>query len=441
MTRIDSTERGGMAKTIFDGIHGYTKWGSVELRIIDTPEFQRLRDIKQLGVCYRVFPSASHNRFEHSLGVGYLAESFSTHLMHAQPELHLTTRDVLLFKIAGLAHDLGHGPISHGFDMLLTQSLESAASADRWCEHEHRSCAIFRYIVSEYQISLTEEQLDIVCELILPQKMDLPPYFYQIVANVFDDIDVDKFDYIKRDCRMIGLSNNIDIRRFFEYSRVIDQRICYPTKMQFDVQHLLTTRHQLHAQIYQHPVVRALEWMHIDFLKIIDIAWCDRIRDICDFCSLTDRVFSAMYLETVRTVIGETRYAQAKALLRRIHTRNLYRFVGEVKLRTCDADKADLKRDLPKLPSDLTENDIMIDLVQIGYVRSPLLSMRFYDMHAYHNDQMSPPSFTLDASLLSTVCTEQPRDSYLRVYVKNDEKLVVAKRWATDIIAWYGSRS
>ena len=128
-------------KTIFDGVHGYTSWGETELRIIDTPEFQRLRNIRQLGACHLVFPGGSHRRFEHSLGVAHLAEKFSTRLMHAQPELGLTPSDVLLFKIAGLTHDLGHGPLGHGLDSLLA----SIPGIDRDAglhEHEARGSKI-----------------------------------------------------------------------------------------------------------------------------------------------------------------------------------------------------------------------------------------------------------------------------------------------------------
>ena len=62
-----------MNKFIYDPIHKYMEFEPLILDIINTIEFQRLRDIKQLGLCYYVFPGASHNRFEHSLGVSYLS--------------------------------------------------------------------------------------------------------------------------------------------------------------------------------------------------------------------------------------------------------------------------------------------------------------------------------------------------------------------------------
>ena len=107
-----------MKKLIFDPVHNYIELDRELLDIIDTPEFQRLRNIKQLGIAYRVFIGASHNRFEHSIGVSYLCGLLLKNLKERQPELYITDRDILLVKIAGLCHDLGHACFSHFFDDL-----------------------------------------------------------------------------------------------------------------------------------------------------------------------------------------------------------------------------------------------------------------------------------------------------------------------------------
>ena len=78
--------------------------------------FKKLKNIKQLGLCYYVFPGASHNRFEHSLGVSYLSGLLAETLQINQPELKISDRTVLLIKIAGLGHDSGHACYSHFFD-------------------------------------------------------------------------------------------------------------------------------------------------------------------------------------------------------------------------------------------------------------------------------------------------------------------------------------
>ncbi|XP_029362988.1 deoxynucleoside triphosphate triphosphohydrolase SAMHD1-like [Echeneis naucrates] len=84
--------------------------------MINTPQFNRLRNIEQIGRAYFVFPGACHNRFEHSIGVAHLAGEFAKVLKMKQPELHFTDQDILCVQIVGLCHDLGHEPFSHLFD-------------------------------------------------------------------------------------------------------------------------------------------------------------------------------------------------------------------------------------------------------------------------------------------------------------------------------------
>lgn len=101
-------------KILQDAIHGLMQFNDTELSVIDTPQFQRLRNLKQLGTCYYVFPSASHNRFEHSLGVGHLSGELIDRIRRDQPELEISDLERRNLVLAGLCHDLGHGPFSHG---------------------------------------------------------------------------------------------------------------------------------------------------------------------------------------------------------------------------------------------------------------------------------------------------------------------------------------
>lgn len=97
-------------KLLQDPIHGSMRLNPESTLIFDSRQFQRLRRLKQLGLTYMVFPGASHNRFEHSLGVAHLAQKFATHLYNVQrAELEIERRDLRLVELAGLCHDLGHG--------------------------------------------------------------------------------------------------------------------------------------------------------------------------------------------------------------------------------------------------------------------------------------------------------------------------------------------
>ncbi|KAJ8259441.1 hypothetical protein GJAV_G00169300 [Gymnothorax javanicus] len=120
-------------KIFNDPIHGSIELHPYLVRIIDTPQFQRLRYIRQMGSVYFVYPGASHNRFEHSIGVAHLAGELVQALnkqyrMTTDPkptekffglrdnEDLITEEDGLCVQIAALCHDLGHGPFSHMFD-------------------------------------------------------------------------------------------------------------------------------------------------------------------------------------------------------------------------------------------------------------------------------------------------------------------------------------
>jgi HD superfamily phosphohydrolase len=88
-----------------DPIHGYMEFDPLLVEIIDTPYFQRMKDIKQLGGSYWIFPGASHNRFEHSLGTAHLAGMMIERLRDVgDGKKYVTDEDVLCVKIAALCH-------------------------------------------------------------------------------------------------------------------------------------------------------------------------------------------------------------------------------------------------------------------------------------------------------------------------------------------------
>jgi HD superfamily phosphohydrolase len=135
-------------KTFSDSIHGQIKLPGLCVRILDTPEVQRLHRLKQLGVCDYVFRCANHTRLEHSLGVAHHAQVLLTTLQeqyrqakqrqrHVDALVHrgagaervrrpfvppkVTEADRLCVLVASLCHDLGHGPFSHHFEHVLSE--------------------------------------------------------------------------------------------------------------------------------------------------------------------------------------------------------------------------------------------------------------------------------------------------------------------------------
>ena len=116
-------------KQIQDRVHGQITLDHLLLLVMDTPDFQRLDNIKQLGGCSYIYPSATHTRKEHSIGVCHLAGLMVKHLRNAQPTLGIDNDDELCVKLAGLVHDIGHGPFSHMFEEFVHAAGHAAKEA------------------------------------------------------------------------------------------------------------------------------------------------------------------------------------------------------------------------------------------------------------------------------------------------------------------------
>src|ERR1700751_2016130 len=92
-------------KLIRDAVHGDIEMDSLEVELMDTPEFQRLRGIKQLGTAYLVFPTAVHTRFEHSLGTSWMAHRIVEAIRRTSS---VSAEDENLIRVSALLHDIMH---------------------------------------------------------------------------------------------------------------------------------------------------------------------------------------------------------------------------------------------------------------------------------------------------------------------------------------------
>ncbi|GBE79040.1 HD-domain/PDEase-like protein [Sparassis crispa] len=305
-----------------DCIHDYMPFNRKICHIIDTPQFQRLRNIKQLGTSYHVWPTASHNRFEHSLGVAYLSMILAQHLQQSQPELRITQRDIDCVTIAGLCHDLGHGPWSHVWD---GQFIRRALPGATW-QHEHASDMMFDALIQGCQMEADKKDVTFIKALIGGDKSMCPlekQFLFDIVANKRNGLDVDKFDYIARDNHAVDVKGNLSLTRLIHSSRVINDEICYDIKDANQVYELCWTRFSLHKRIYNHKTAKAIEYMLVDALLLADrhLNFSRHIYDPAKFLYLTD------HLRTQIESSEEPELAEARAIFFRITTRNLYRMV------------------------------------------------------------------------------------------------------------------
>ncbi|KAM6163842.1 deoxynucleoside triphosphate triphosphohydrolase SAMHD1-like [Rhynchocyon petersi] len=443
-------------KVINDPIHGHIELHPLLIGIIDTPQFQRLRYIKQLGGSYYVFPGASHNRFEHSLGVAYLAGCLVRALHNKQPELQITERDMLCVQIAGLCHDLGHGPFSHLFD---GKFIPIARPEIKW-SHEQGSIKMFEHLVKSNGLRkvmksyglIPEEDMTFIRELIIGPNEDSSqnsswPYkgrpieksfLYEIVANKRNGVDVDKWDYFARDCHHLGLQNNFDHKRFIKFARVCEvnniKHICNREKEVWNLYEMFHIRTCLHRRAYQHRVGNIIETMITDaFLKAdpyMEITGAKgkkyristAIDDVEAFTKLTDSIF----LEILHST--DPRLDESRKILRNIECRELYRYVGDIlppaeqrikkeEEESLPQDLADAKpQDLPL--AELTAEDFVVDVINMDYGMKDKNPMNYIEFYSKSNPNKAA---VIAKHEVSQLLPERFSEQVIRVYCKKTD--------------------
>jgi len=236
-------------------------WGDIEisdlaLSIIDTLHFQRLHYIRQTGFSYKIFPTATTTRFAHSIGVYHITKCLLDHLILKQPHLlEEIENKVELICIAGLCHDLGHGPFSHWFDVLVEKMGDEE---NEWAHHEKRSTDIFRDLVIKNNVRLHTDQVNFICDLIENPKPQ-QHWYCNLINNPKSEIDLDKMDYLLRDCRACGLTMVFDPMRIIRNSLVIDNEWCFCDRIQDEIISLFQIRNRMYRDIYLHPTVQKFD--------------------------------------------------------------------------------------------------------------------------------------------------------------------------------------
>ncbi len=365
-------------KKIYDPIHGFIPIQPHLLSIIDTQEFQRLRDLKQLGATHYVFPSATHTRFEHSLGVSFLARKLMESLQKNQPSLKITERQIQLVEIAGLIHDLGHGPFSHLWDNYVIFKEEE--------EHEERSCVIFSVMISKYNLPITKKETEIICELINPSEENSREWMFQIVANKRCQLDVDKIDYIQRDSLYLG---NIGMKG--EFDRLITEARVVKTiddtyelgwfhRLNYEIFSLFTNRYRMHKLVYNHHTVKAYEYLILDILKNFHKRMHQESPiDRVEFLQLTDAI--------VNCQLHSLHY---KHIQYRLYRRQIPKMIGEHIISRHTNPKIYKKISNETYPRRIL--NMMIDKIDIGFSSGSINPMdEIYYYKKYNSEEEDIP--------------------------------------------------
>ncbi|XP_019858068.1 PREDICTED: uncharacterized protein LOC109586329 isoform X1 [Amphimedon queenslandica] len=249
------------------------------IKIVKTRQFQRLKDIKQLGkldinfltfACtigytYHIMPKANYSRFQHSIGMYFLAGEYVKQLQRKQPELNITESDVLCVQIAALCFNLGHGPFSYTFDMLLDEMSATTDFNKPWKNVPEVSVKMFEYMhnnrdlmASFEEYKLTTEDITFIKELIqgvnFEQRKD-KRFLYEIVVNKKSGLDVSMIDSTVRDAAVLGKNVTFRWRVFLSKVRVLrcadgESHICFQKDDLETYNDLFRTRHTLFRELY-----------------------------------------------------------------------------------------------------------------------------------------------------------------------------------------------
>jgi HD superfamily phosphohydrolase len=264
---------------IADPIHSYAFFtvpydkgadGKTEKDLIDSPWLQRLRRIYQLQSARWVYPAAEHSRFQHSLGTMHVAGEFAKHLY---PSLHAVCKDAPSFnyveemlRIAGLLHDVGHGPYGHFFD----EHYLSCWGLTHETVGQQIIVKKLGRIISHIQRGpsgafVGEEKLDPRQVAYLIKKPEAgnesEPRWLQLLRQLFSGIyTADNLDYVQRDAYMTGFSlDMVDIPRLRYYTFFTDKGLTLHQSGISALVRFLNARLNLYGNVYFHRTTRALD--------------------------------------------------------------------------------------------------------------------------------------------------------------------------------------
>ena len=242
-----------------DPVHGDIYLTHEELRLLDTPEMQRLRGVRQLGAAHLVFPGAMHTRFEHSIGTVHLAQKLidSVNLsfqLDPARTLPVNDEEARVIRVAALLHDVTHVP--HGHSLEDQDGLfERHDSAYRYERIFAPSRALGRVL---RELRLHGQVMSVLTKPGTPGREEVPPYWSQIIGGT---IAADILDYLARDAYFTGLKVAVDERvaSYFKVDRAtsnlyidLAKRDLLREDILSEIVRLLDSRYTFSERVYYH---------------------------------------------------------------------------------------------------------------------------------------------------------------------------------------------
>ena len=244
-------------RNILDPIHGSIPITPIENKIISTPLFQRLRKITQLSQAPLVFPGATHNRFQHSLGTMHVIDKLLNTLEQKEKlpkDRNAYKKVIQSMRLAALLHDCGHLPFSHTFENKYK---------NKNINHDYFSkCLITKSMLRDV-LSNNGYDPNNIASIIEGQPLSTNPNFrsflilYPLLNSEFD---ADRMDYLLRDSYFTGVPyGKFDLDRICNLITLEEDYLCFDEKAQTAVEDFLFSRYQMYRIVYIHKTVICYE--------------------------------------------------------------------------------------------------------------------------------------------------------------------------------------
>ncbi len=331
---------------IKDPIHDFISVSNSELKIIDSPIFQRLRRIRQLTGAHLTYPGAQHTRFEHSLGVMHIAGQ-AGHVL-ANKKI-IKADDIENLRIAGLLHDIGHGPFSHLFEEILQEKNKVS--------HEDLGKKIILKTQIGDQLSKSGFDKKFISKLAFGDSKI--QFMNEIISGV---LSADIMDYLLRDGYFTGAEHaKIDHKRITQSLDVYRNKLALQKSALYSFESMMHSRYQMFKAVYFHKTVRSAEVMLLESIRLADDELGFTSSSLDEYLQLTDEVVLSKLLSLKSS---KPELKRARQFAQDYQNRRLLKCVFETILTTKNnltkIKPKQIKAELVK-KSKVDENEIFVD--------------------------------------------------------------------------------